>query len=116
MPKLFDKSDPVPHMSVFLLLRLVGLHFEGSAGKSFPQQRCRWSGDAEAMQDVEMPKALKLLVDLDCSERLVTLVVSCFIHNFLRLLELQTVWLIPHDLSSHKTLIDANNFPARHSQ
>lgn len=66
-----------------------------------------------------LPKALKMLVDLDCSERLVTgsaLVIFCFIHNFLRLLELQTVWLWPHDLSSYKTLIDANNFPARHSQ
>lgn len=70
-------------------------------------------------QDVELPEALKMLVDMDYSERLVrgsALVIFCFIHNFLRLLELQTVWLIPHDLSSHKTLIDANNFPARHSQ
>lgn len=83
MPTLFGKSDPVPHMSVFLLLKLVGLHFEVSAGRSFPQQRCRWSSDAKALQDMELPKALKMLVDLDCSERLVTLVIFCFIHSFL---------------------------------
>lgn len=72
MSTLFGKSDPAPHMSVFLLLKLVELHFEASAGRSFPQQRCRWSSDAEALQDLEMPKALKMLEDLDCSERLVT--------------------------------------------
>lgn len=53
MPTLFSKSDPVPHMSVFLLLKLVGLHFEASAGRSFLQQRCRWSSGAEALPDVE---------------------------------------------------------------
>lgn len=72
MPTLFGKSDPVPHMSMFLLLKLVELLFEASAGSSFPQQRCRWSSDAAALQDVALPKALKMLVDLDCSERLLT--------------------------------------------
>lgn len=52
-PQLFGESDPVPHMSVFLLLKLVGLHFEASAGRSFLQQRCRWSSGAEALPDVE---------------------------------------------------------------
>lgn len=70
-------------MSVFLLLKLVGLHFEASAGRSFPQQRCRWSSNTKALQDMELPKALKMLVDLDHSERLVTLVIFCFIHSFL---------------------------------